>query len=341
MSQPSSVLILGARGRFGLAVTRAFAQAGWQVHAQVRPGATGPQIAGVQWLAAQPDDTAALAAGAEGATVVVQGLSPVYTHKAWRAEVPRLTQAAIDVSRALGATLMIPASVYNFGEGMPVVLRESTAQLPTTFKGRMRVASEQQIMQATQDGRMKAVIIRAGDFFGSGKGSWLDLVMAKELQKGKFTYPGDFDTRTAWAYLPDMARTFVKVAQQHERLPAFENLHFSGQDLTGQDWADAMQVIAREEGWTARDAKLRTSPLSWTMMRALGLVMPTMAAVCEMRYLWRAPYALANGRLQALIGEEPRTPFPQALRAALADLGMMAHERAATAQPQPPSFAAQ
>ena len=45
---PSTVLILGARNRFGLAATRAFAQAGWRVLAQHRPGAPTPQLQGVQ-----------------------------------------------------------------------------------------------------------------------------------------------------------------------------------------------------------------------------------------------------------------------------------------------------
>ena len=38
---PRTVLILGARGRLGLAAARAFAQAGWQVLAQVRPASHG------------------------------------------------------------------------------------------------------------------------------------------------------------------------------------------------------------------------------------------------------------------------------------------------------------
>ncbi len=332
MPSTSCVLILGARGRFGLAATRAFAQAGWKVYAQVRPGASGPAIAGVQWLAAQPGDTAALVAAAHGAEVVVQGLSPVYTHKAWAADMPRLTQAAIDASRKLGVTLLLPANVYNFGEAMPPVLHEDTPQPPTTFKGRMRVASEQHIREATRDGRMKAVIIRGGDFFGSGTGSWLDLVMAKELRHGKFTYPGALDVPTTWAYLPDMACSFVKLAEQRHRLPAFETLHFGGLQLTGQDWADAAADIAWEQGWLKADGRLRTSSLSWTLMRALSLVVPTVAALCEMRYLWRTPYALANARLQALIGEEPRTPFPQALRAALGELGMLAPQQAGAGQ---------
>lgn len=326
MSTTSSnaVLILGARGRFGLAAARAFAQAGWRVHAQVRPGASGPAIAGVQWVAAAPEDTAALAAAAAGASVVVQALSPLYTNQAWRTQVPRLTAAAIRVTRALGGTLMLPASVYNFGAAMPPVLHEDTPQAPTTFKGRARIASEQQILQATQDGKMKAVVIRGGDFFGSGAGSWLDLVMAKDLAAGKLTYPGRLDVPTAWAYLPDMARSFVLVAQQRHRLPAFETLHFAGHHLTGQDWADAAAGVAREQGWLPADAPLRVRSLSWTLMRVAGLFMPMMAALCEMRYLWRTPYALANTRLTALIGEEPHTPFPQALRAALAERGMLA-----------------
>ena len=35
----NTVLILGARGRFGLSAARAFANAGWRVLGQTRPGA--------------------------------------------------------------------------------------------------------------------------------------------------------------------------------------------------------------------------------------------------------------------------------------------------------------
>lgn len=36
----TTVLILGARGRFGMAAARAFADAGWRVLGQTRPGAS-------------------------------------------------------------------------------------------------------------------------------------------------------------------------------------------------------------------------------------------------------------------------------------------------------------
>lgn len=332
MTEPCTVLILGARGRFGRAATRAFAQAGWRVLAQLRPGASGPAIPGVVWLAAQPGETARLAAAARGAAVVVQGLSPVYTHRAWRRDLPGLTRAAIDVARELGALLMLPASVYNFGETMPPLLREDTAQAAGTFKGRMRIASEAQVRVATQDGRMKAVVIRGGDFFGSGTGSWLDEVMVKAIQGGRFTYPGPLNVSTAWAWLPDMARSFVAVAGHRHRLPAFETLHFAGYSLSGQDWADALADIAWERSWLPAGGKLRTRSLSWPMMRALGLVLPKIAALCEMRYQWFTPHTLVNTRMAALTGAEPHTPFPEALRAALAELGLLTSRKAVSAE---------
>lgn len=321
----STVLILGARGRFGGAAVQAFSQAGWQVVAQARPGATGlPTPAGVQWVRASPQDAQALQAAAAGASVVVHALSPTYTDAAWRREVPGLAQAAIGVAQGLGATLMLPGNVYNFGSSMPPRLIEDTPQAADTLKGRMRIRIESMIEQATQRGAMRAVVIRGGDFFGSGRGSWVDEVMVRGLRGGRFTYPGPMDAPHAWAYLPDMARSFVQVAAARERLGRFEQMHFGGYTLTGADWADALQDIAWEQGWLAADGRLRTRRLPWPLMQAFGLVAPQVRALCEMRYLWRTPHALVNRRMAAVCGPEPRTPFAQALRAALAGLGMLA-----------------
>ena len=74
---PSTVLILGARGRFGLAVARAFAAAGWRVLGQVRAGASVAPEEGISWLALDLQDTAAIAQAAVGAAVVVHALNPV------------------------------------------------------------------------------------------------------------------------------------------------------------------------------------------------------------------------------------------------------------------------
>lgn len=324
---PGTVLILGARGRLGLAAARAFAQAGWQVLAQVRPGGARtalPAIAGVWWMPVAVHDTAALAAQAQGVQVVVHALNPAYTHAAWREHAPGLMGAAIAVSRQLRATLMLPGNVYNFGEAMPPVLREDTPQAATGVMGRMRVQLEQRLQAAAQQGDLRAVVLRAGDFFGSGTGSWLDQAIAKDLPRGCVTWPGPLDVATPWAYLPDLARALVRVAQERDRLAAFECLHFAGHHVSAQQWLHSFAGIAAEQGWLPAAGTLRVGRMPWTLLRAVGLVVPTVSALGAMHYLWRTPHRLDNTRLRELIGEEPHTPFDQAVRQALADLGLLA-----------------
>ena len=308
-----------------MAATRAFAQAGWQVVAQVRPGGTGrtlPALAGVWWLPVAVHDTAALVSEAQGAQVVVHALNPAYTDKAWRTEAAGLLDAAIAATQALGATLMLPGNVYNFGEHMPPVLREDTPQRATGAKGRVRVALEQRLAVAAQGGRMRAVVLRAGDFFGSGADGWLDQAIAKHLHQGRVTWPGPLDVATPWAYLPDLAATFVRVAQERHRLAAFDCLHFSGHTVSAQPWLHSLTAIAAERGWLPDSGALRVSRLNWALLRVAGLVVPTFAALAAMRYLRTVPHQLDNTRLRALIGEEPHTPFDAAVRQALADLGL-------------------
>lgn len=322
---PSTVLILGARGRFGLAAVRAFAAAGWRVLAQVRPGASIPEggtpkaNAGVEWLATDLADMRALAEAAQGARVVVHAINPPYTNGAWQAQALPMLDAALQLCRKLDATLMLPGNVYNFGTKMPAVLRESTPQEACTVKGRVRIAMEERLRASG----VRSVVIRAGDFFGAGRGTWFDVALTSKLRKGVFTYPGTLGVSTPWAYLPDLARTFVAVAERRSQLPVFAVLHFAGHGVTGSRWLDLLTPIAQTQGLVKPGAALRSAGMPWWLIRIGALWNPAWAALQEMRYLWSRPHALANDALVALIGPEPHTPLDQALQRALADLGLL------------------
>ena len=324
MTKPitSTVLILGARGRFGLATARAFSAAGWRVLGQTRPGAAIPGDAppGMQWLGISLDDTPALVAATQGAEVVVHALNPsAYTFKAWRKEVQPMAAAAITITRALNATLMMPGNVYNFGAGMPACLREDTPQLAQTVKGQVRIQLEQQLAASG----VPCVVIRAGDFFGSGANSWFDMFLVKNIKKGQLIYPGHRDVATAWAYLPDLARSFVAVAERRATLATFEVLHFAGSSLTGQEWLAALQPLAQAQGWVSAGRALKFSRLPWPFVRMAAPFVPTWASLMEMRYLWDTPHALVNDKLTALIGVEPQTPLALAVQQSMADLGLL------------------
>lgn len=315
----NTVLILGARGRFGLAAVRAFAAAGWRVLGQMRPGTETPADASIEWLPIDLHDTAALTQAAQGASVVVHALNPAYTNAAWQTQAPAMLEASIALCRALDATLMLPGNIYNFGATMPPVLREDTPQAASTIKGQVRIAMEARLQQSG----VRGIVIRAGDFFGSGRGTWFDLSIAKDLRKGVLTYPGPKGVSTSWAYLPDLARTFVAVAERRAQLQPFEVFHFAGHVLTGQRWLDLLTPVARAQGWVRPDAQLRWAGMPWGLIRLGAWLVPTWSALLEMRYLWNTPHALAHDKLCALIGTEPHTPLAQAVEQSLADLGLL------------------
>ena len=307
-----TALVLGASGRFGAAAAAAFAASGWQVLAQARSaGAELPE--GVQRIEASLDDPASLARIADGACVVVHALNPPYTR--WKDEALPLLRAGVEVATRLGATFMLPGNVYNYGEPMPVLLREDTPQQPTTKKGRIRCAMEAELEAASAAG-LRSVVVRAGDFFGGGTGNWFDSAIAKRVGSGRLVYPGPLHLPHAWAYLPDLARAFVAIAEQRDRLDPFARLHFAGHTLTGAEMLAAIETAAHSLGIGPERAFTRGG-LPWWLLRAGGHVLPMWREITEMAYLWQAPHALDGSALQALIGPLPATRIDIALRAAL------------------------
>ncbi|MFM2066941.1 MAG: hypothetical protein RLZZ584_1850 [Pseudomonadota bacterium] len=324
-NHPRRVLVLGARGRFGAAAVQAFAAAGWQVLAQMRR--TGADLRrGAQALTVPLADTAGLAHAAAGAQVVVHGVNPVYTR--WRSELLPLAAQGMDVAARLGATFMLPGNVYNHGSTMPARLDGHTPEHADTVKGRLRVALEAELARrATAEG-LASVVIRAGDFYGAGRGSWFDLVITKSLDQGKLVYPGPLDVMHAWAWLPDLARAFVAVAGQATARPhdwrGLTRLQFAGQAVTGADFLAALQRAAAALG-RAPAGGWRHGTLPWGLLRAGGLVVPMWRELAEMAYLWRVPHALDGTALAERLGAAlpAGTPLDEALRLSLIELGWL------------------
>jgi nucleoside-diphosphate-sugar epimerase len=306
-----TVLILGAAGRFGGAATLAFAQAGWRVLAQARkPLAALPP--GAEALLLPLDDLTALARAAAGASVVVHALNPVYTR--WGSDLLPMAEAGMDLAQRLGARFMLPGNVYNFGTGMPPLLTEATPQTASTRKGRLRCEFEAR-MQARAAQGLRSVVIRAGDFYGSGVGSWLDLAIAKDIAQGKLVYPGPLDRPHAWAYLPDLAAAFVAVAAMPSA-PGLQRYHFAGHTLTGAQWLAAIERVARPLGLLPA-GPVKQGGIPWGLMRWLGWAVPLWRELVEMAYLWTVPHALDGSALRAAVGPLPATPLDEALRRSL------------------------
>ncbi len=302
------ILVLGAAGRLGYVAAETFRDAGWQVRGLVRPGRTGMMPRHIQQIEAVTRDQAIEAA--QDCEVVLNALNPVITE--WRKNALSLAYSAIAAAEANGATLLFPGSVWNYGRGMPPVLDENTPMHPTTRKGGMRVEMEHRIQEACDRG-MRAIVLRAGDFFGAGSGSWFDLVIAKEMERRRLTYPGPLDVEHAWAYLPDYAATLLRLAEQRANFGACETFGFPGHALTGREFIAAIESVTKST-FTLRK-------MSWWFLKTLGQLLAMGRELSELEYLWRVPHRISGDKLKAEIGEIPHTPLPAAITASLRSVG--------------------
>lgn len=313
--QPRTVLILGANGRFGGAALDAFAAAGWHVLAQARRPLAAPVPPGVRLVQRELADLDGLAADAAGARVVVHAINPAYTR--WERDAIPLARAGMDIAERLGARFMLPGNVYNFGDTMPALVREDAIQRPSTRKGEIRCAIEDELTSRAARG-LRSVVLRAGDFYGAGRGTWLDELVVKSLHRGTLVYPGPLDVPHAWAYLPDLARAFVALAGRAD-LPQAARLHFAGHTVTGRELLGVIARIVGDLG--AGPRPLRQRRMGWTLVSLVGLVHPLWRELARMSYLWRLPHQLDDAQYRGIAGSPPRTPIDVALRATLADLG--------------------
>lgn len=315
-----TIVILGAAGRIGDAAARAFIDAGWRVKGVAR-GAKGAQLApGVEWVEADAFDRASLVAACVGADVVLNTLNPAYTE--WEEKVLPMAENVIAAVEAAGATHLLPGNVYNFGYGIGMATAEDAPQVASTPKARIRIAMEELFSRRAEEKGVQTIVLRAGDFYGGQKPeSWLDIFILAKLRKNIFTWPGPMDVPHAFAYLPDLARAFVALAEKRQELNAFERFHFTGHTLTGSEFKAATEK--------AVGRLLTRRGVPWTLLRAGGLVMPILREVAIMSYLWRTPHSLDGTRLAAAVGGLAETEPADAIRQAVADLGLDRQQRKA------------
>jgi nucleoside-diphosphate-sugar epimerase len=248
-------------------------------------------------------------------SVIVHGANPP-AYRNWKGLVVPMLEGTIAAAKAVGARVVVPGTVYNFGpEALPRV-RETAEQRPRTRKGAIRVEMEQRL----RDSGVPALVVRAGDFFGprATRSSWFAQgIVSPGRPVRLLAYPAKPDVGHAWAYLPDLARTIALLLDREAELETFAVFHFRGHWLErGIAIAEAARRVAGAPGaWIM--------PFPWFLVYLLAPFFETFREMIEMRWLWRQPLELVNDKLVAFLGEEPHTPLDAAVGSTLEGLGCL------------------
>ncbi|PMS20838.1 hypothetical protein C0Z18_09900 [Trinickia dabaoshanensis] len=318
-TENQQVLVLGATGGIGGELARQLRAAGWTVKALARRPDAGTTADGITWIRGDAMDREAVVTAAQGCDVIVHAVNPP-GYRRWAELVLPMIDNTIAAARAVGATIVLPGTVYNYGPDAFPLLTEDSPQRPTTRKGAIRVELERRLRAATEDG-VRAIVVRAGDFFGPQAGnSWFSQGLVKGGRPVDVVQlPGHPGVGHLWSYVPDVAQTMRLLIERRHTLDAFAAFHMAGHwDEDGMRMAEAIRSVARRHGTLAR---MRRFP--WWLVTLAAPFATTLRELLEMRYLWRVPVKMSNERLGKTLGHEPHTPLETAVEATLGGLGCL------------------
>ena len=297
-------------GAIGLATLDALRRRGERVRLVNRSGAA-PVPDDVEVIGGDASDPAFAAAAAQGAKVVYQTLNPPY-HQ-WVELFPGLQASVLAAAQATGARLVSMENVYMYGRPNGQPHTEARPDAAHTKKGKLRARMARELLAAHQAGRVQVAVGRASDYFGPRRGVQSNLgdrVVPAALAGKTATVMGDPDQPHTYTYIPDIGEGLA-VLGEHPDAPG-EVWHLPNDPQT-RTTRQLVEVIYRLAGQPR--TKLRGTPT--LLLRALGVVNPTVRELVEMQYEFLEPFIVDSTKIATKL-EVHATPLDQALADTLA-----------------------
>ncbi|AOZ05309.1 NAD-dependent epimerase/dehydratase family protein [Cupriavidus malaysiensis] len=308
----SKVALFGAAGAIGQSLAAALRAQGRPYRVVGRSADSLRRAFGADPLAEivawDPQVPASVRAAAEGIDTLIYLVGVNY----WQFELhPELMRKTLDGAIAAGVKrVVLIGTVYPYGRAQQNPVSEDHPRVPHTFKGRMRLAQEDLLMQAHAEGRIQATVLRLPDFYGPGvANSFLHRAALAAVNGGTADLIGPIDRPHEFVFVPDVGPVVMRLI---DTPAAFGRIwHLAGAGVTSQ-----RALVAEMERQSGRPMRLRI--VGKPMLRLLGLFNPLLREMVEMHYLLTDPLILDDSALQRLLGPLPKTPYAEGIRQTLA-----------------------
>jgi nucleoside-diphosphate-sugar epimerase len=301
----SGIHVIFGAGPVGISLAEELVERGRSVRLVTRSG-RGQSISGVERASADAADQKQAAGAAEGARVVYHAVGADYGH--WPELLPPIMAGLIHAAASTGARLVYADNLYAYGP----VDRPLTEDLPagaTGPNGRLRAKLAETLLEAHRSGELQATIGRSSDFFGPRVrlSTMGERVFDPVLRSKPAQVIGAPDQLHTYTFIVDFVRALAVLGEREEA--AGEVWHVpSAPTVTTRQF---VELIAQQVG---RRVGVQVTP-SW-IIRALGLVNPTLRAVAEQLYQSEGPFVVDHAKFARAFGTET-TPHREALQRTL------------------------
>lgn len=309
-----SFALFGASGQTGGPIAKALRNAGEPYRVVARNRAALEAAFGSDPLAEiatwNPEDAQSVHAAASGIDTIFYLVGVPYDRFDLH---PVLMRHTLEGAIAAGVQrIVLIGTVYPYGLPRTTPVREDHPREPQTFKGKMRKAQEDLLLDAHAAGDISATILRLPDFYGPDVERSLvyDAFLAA-LQGRRANLIGRIDTPHQFAFVPDVGPLALALAKEPRAYGKW--WHFAGSGTITQ--RDFVQRIFAQAG---HDPKFMVA--NKTMLRLLGFFNPLMRELVEMHYLQTNPVIMDDSALHALIPGIRATSYDDGIAQTLAQM---------------------
>lgn len=296
-------VVLGATGAIGKSVVAELTARGREVRAVSR-SAEGPQ-----GFRADITTAEGAVAACAGAAVVYQCAQPPYAQ--WAQDFVGLTDTVLTGVEKSGARLVMADNLYMYGPVNAPMTEEmpSAAAFP---KGRTRARVAEMILTAHREGRVRACLGRASDYFGpGGVNTTLGPQTFAAAAAGRTArWIGEPDEPHTVAYLPDIAAGLVTLGEEPKADGYAWHLPV-GPPVTGTEFLDLV--------WAAAGGRPKSAAMGRGMQRLIGAFNPIVKELGETWYQRDRAWIVDDTAFRAAFPEHVRvTPLDQAVATTVA-----------------------
>ena len=296
--------VIVGKGPVGTTTAAELVARGHSVRVLSRSG--GASAPGVEHRQVDAADADSLTAATRGAAALYNAVNPAY-HR-WATDWPPVAGAILTAAERTGAVLVTMSNLYGYGRPSGPMTPDSPLAATDT-KGRVRNGMWRDALAAHDAGRIRMTEARAADFVGPQvPGDHSHLVrQLPALRKGRRAWViGDPDAPRSWAYLPDVAATLATLGTDERALGRAWHVPSTPPRSQRQALAD----LAAAMGLPA----VPVSSVPWSVLRAVGVAMPMMREVLDVRHQFDQEFVIDATATTATFGLTA-TPWSEVMAA--------------------------
>lgn len=298
--------VIAGAGQVGSQLATALAERGHEVILISRSG-SGPE--GVTTVAADVADAERLSELARGAVALYNCVNPAY-HR-WLTDWPPLAAGLLTAAEASGAVYVMLGNLYVYAPPA-APMRDTDPLRPASAKAEVRAQMWRDALAAHEAGRIRAVEVRASDYFGPSCRDQSHLgerFIPRLLADKPVQFAGDPTQPHSWTYVPDVVEALIVAATDERAWGRAWHIPTAPARSAREVAADVCRIAGvHDPGVTAIPGPILTLG---------GLFSPMIRELKHVRYQFVRPFVVDSSDFEKTFDVQP-TDMDTALTATVA-----------------------